>query len=138
MIFRYLLPNVVHAKHFEKRQTAVMMVNRQFYMEASAIVCGELRFGATVHPTHIAIFGKSWLRESNDLTYVVNLDKLLCQAGARRMLHLEVTIHFGDKHNKTKGIGVAGVSQEDCELYQARDTVRKLVQLVTPESLDLI
>jgi hypothetical protein len=133
MIFRYVLPDVIPAaSYFDKGHMAIMMVNRQFYMEASAIVYGELKFEAVVQPTYIALFGRQWHRESVDRTYV-ELDKQLCQAGARRIRHLEVTIQFGDKHKKINGIGVASVSHEDYEVYQVRDTVRKLVQLMAPE-----
>ncbi|KAF3043289.1 hypothetical protein E8E11_004998 [Didymella keratinophila] len=133
MIFRYVLPDVVPAaSYFDKGHMAIMMVNRQFYVEASTVVYGELKFKAVVQPTYIALFGREWHRESVDQTYV-DLNKQLCQAGARRIRHLEVTVRFGDKHKKINGVGVAGVSHEDYEVYQVRDTVRQLVRLMAPE-----
>ncbi|KAF1932282.1 uncharacterized protein M421DRAFT_1929 [Didymella exigua CBS 183.55] len=135
IIFRYLLPKVVEATSFNASQMSVLTVSRQFYQEASAVVYGELQFKAEVHPTTIALFGRRWHRESTEVLHK-DLGTTLCQVGARRIRHLEVEVNFGDKYKKIKGIGAASLTHEDYEMYQVRDTVRKLVQLLLPESAE--
>ncbi|KAJ4382685.1 hypothetical protein N0V86_001907 [Didymella sp. IMI 355093] len=135
MIFRFLLPKRVEAKdYFDKRPFGVLRANRQFYEEASAVVYSEIRFTAAVFPTCIDLFGRRWHRESTTEPYK-DLNTTLCQAGARRVRHLEIHIHFGDTHKTIKGVGGASLPYEEYEIYQARDTVRKLVQLMSPEPL---
>jgi hypothetical protein len=135
MIFRFLLPKRVEAKgYFDKRPFGVLRANRQFYLEASAVVYGEIRFAAVVSPICIDLFGRRWHRESTTEPYK-DLNTTLCQASARRVRHLEVDVHFGDTCKTIKGVGGPNLPYDEYEIYQARDTVRKLVQLMSPESL---
>lgn len=130
MIFRYLFPDVIEATYFDRRQGAVLRVNRQFYEEASVIVYGECKFKAVIYPAIIHLFGIKWICGSPDFV------QTLCQGGAHRIRHLEVEVNFGDIQGKIKGIGGSGISNEEYGLYQARDTVRKLVELLSPKSVE--
>ena len=133
MIFRYIFPKVVtDTGYVAKRDFAVLRVNRQFYEEASAIMYGELKFEAHVEPTGISLFGRKWDRAATG-ELPKDLDTTLCRPGAQRIRRLEVNIEFGEKYKKIKGIGGAGVTYEEYELYRVRDTVRKLVHLLSPE-----
>lgn len=132
MIFRLVLPDVVEASYFDRRQAAVLKVNRQFYEEASTIMYGELKFKAVVCSTSVKLFGMHWSREPFTIA-TRNLADLARQTGIQRIRHLEVQVHFGEVRGKFKGIGTSGVLHEDYELYQARDLVRKLVEVVVTQ-----
>lgn len=133
MIFRYLFPGTVEAtSHSEKGIFAALRVNRQFYEEASAIVYGELKFKAIVEPTNIFLFGRCWTRPTSE-ELPKDLSTTLCRPGAQRIRYLHVSVEFGDKYRKFKGIGGSGVTHEEFEIYQIRDAVRKLVHLLSAE-----
>lgn len=136
MIFRYLFPDTitasrVHRSHVNYAHTAVLFVNQQFYQEATLLIYSELKFEARVWPTSIAMFGKQWTRESTT-TIFEELNKKLCQSSARRIRHLDVEVCFAHSQSKVRGIGDSAIIYEDYELYQVRDTVRKLIGLLSP------
>ncbi|KAF3046540.1 hypothetical protein E8E12_010711 [Didymella heteroderae] len=136
MIFRYLFPKTIEANaFFEKQQFAVLRVSRQFYDEASAIVYSELKFEAIVDPTSICLFGRCWTRATSG-ELPTDLDTALCRPGVQRIRHLEVSVHFGEKHKRVNGIGGSGVIHEEYAMYQVRDAVRKLVHLLSTEQPD--
>ncbi|KAL1609240.1 hypothetical protein SLS59_001604 [Nothophoma quercina] len=129
MIFRHLLPDVVRADKFDRSKGALLRVNRQFYQEASSIIYGDARFEVVVASTHISMFGKKWWREP--LSHSTDSFKeVLCQAGAQRIRTLEVEVRFSRFRSRPKFLGKNDVSYEDYDLYQLRDSVRKLVQLL--------
>lgn len=129
MIFRYLLPDVVRADKFDRSKGALLRVNRQFYQEASSIIYGEARFEVLVASTHISMFGKKWWREPSSHS-TDSFKEVLCQAGAQRIRTLEVEVRFSRFRSRPKFLGKNDVSYEDYDLYQLRDSVRKLVQLL--------
>lgn len=133
MIFRCLLPDVITAErsHANRAHTAVLFVSRQFYEEATMLIYSELKFEAIIWPTYIQLFGKRWDRVST-VYDCKEPSKSLCPAGARRIRHLDVQVNFFWTQSRVKGVGGAGVTHEEYELYQMRDTVRKLVDILSP------
>jgi hypothetical protein len=136
MIFRYLLPGVITASppnrnYVTYAHTAVLFVNHQFYEETTLLIYSELKFEAKVWPTFIELFGKRWDRESPN-TIFEEPGKKLCQSGARRIRHLDIQLSFSCTQPKVKGVGGSGITYEEYELYQVRDTVRKLVEILSP------
>ncbi|KAF2627989.1 hypothetical protein BU25DRAFT_468200 [Macroventuria anomochaeta] len=134
MIFRYLLPDTIKASRTYRHNddhahTAVLFVNRQFYEEAALLIYSDPKFEVRIWPTYIELFGRRWDRES--ICYIPKKpSEKLCQAGARRIRHLDVQINFALLQHKVKG--GTGLSYEEFELYQVRDTVRKLVEILSP------
>ncbi|KAF2132721.1 hypothetical protein P153DRAFT_393684 [Dothidotthia symphoricarpi CBS 119687] len=130
MTFRYLFPEVidVSTEGTKRVRSAILKVNRQIHEEASSVLYGELQFKATVSSTYIHFLGKYWFRHMHTLA------KQFCQAGARRILNLDIEISFSNASRAPRGIEMFGISREEQELYELRDSVRKLVGILKPSS----
>ncbi|KAJ4987386.1 hypothetical protein SVAN01_07124 [Stagonosporopsis vannaccii] len=131
MIFRYLFPKVVPVSGLTNNAGAVLRVNRAFHSAASSIVYDELQFKASVDHSVITLLGRLWETDGVNNKYT-NINKALCQAGAQRIRKLHVEIRFASRRTKIKGIGTYDIGVADYELYQVRDAVRKLVELLWP------
>jgi hypothetical protein len=107
----------------------MLRVNRELYEEASTVIYTQTKFKAYVEPTFIRLFGRRWDRESCGSKFE-DLAKKLCQAGAQRIRNLDVEVTFASSQIRVKGLS-RGVCVEEYEVYQVRDSVRKLVQLIS-------
>ncbi|KAH6638278.1 hypothetical protein C7974DRAFT_333282 [Boeremia exigua] len=134
MIFRYLFPKTVDKNGLCRHTGAVLSVNRTFHLAASSIVYNELEFEAHIDRSYIKFLGRTWNTNGDDKYSDIN--KALCQAGAQRIRKLCVDVRFAISHFKIKGIGSFGLSAEDYELYQVRDTVQKFVDMLSPATED--
>jgi hypothetical protein len=134
MVFQYLVPEEVSAHVCDGSFGAIMRVNREFYQVVSTIVYNQVKFKAWIDPTTINLFQRAWSRACSTNEFE-DINKKLCQGGAQRIRNLEVKINFASDKIKAKGLA-RDISLEEYEVYQVRDTVRKLVQLLASPSSD--
>lgn len=134
MVLQYLVPKEVSASVCDRSFGAIMRVNREFYQEASTIVYNQVKFTARIGPTTINLFKRAWSRACGTNKFE-DINKTLCQGGAQRIRNLEVEIVFASSKIKAKGLA-RDIVPEEYEVYQVRDTVRKLVQLLASPSSD--
>ncbi|KAF2029989.1 hypothetical protein EK21DRAFT_66538 [Setomelanomma holmii] len=135
MVFRYLFPDKINP-YTSKVNGGILHVNSQIYQEASSVLYDEHCFEVTVNDNSIHLQGKHWTREPNTRnkadSYTVGA--MLCQPGAARIRKLDISIMIGGKSRAPKCIGSRGITHEDYNLYIYRDSVRKLVELLTESS----
>jgi len=131
IIFRHLFPNVVPTNGLTNNAGAVLRVNRAFYSAASSVLYNELQFKASIDHSDIALLGGKWETGGVNDKYT-DINNALCQAGAQRIRKLRIDIRFASRRTKIKGIGTHDIGFADYEVYQVRDAVRKLVDLLWP------
>ena len=136
MILRYVLPSDVpyqiYSPEVPKHCMAIMRANRALYQAASLVLYTETKFKASIDPSSIRFLGRSWFTDRHNSDKYRDIKQALCQLAARRVRNLQIELRFGYCQTKLKGIGSHGVSAEDYELYQLRDTVRDFVGLLEP------
>ena len=136
MILRYVLPSDVpyaighYSPEVPKNCMAIMRVNRALYQTASVVLYTETKFRASIDPSTIRFLGRCWFTDRHNNDKYRDIKQALCPLAARRVRNLQVELRFGYGQTKLKGIGSHGISAEDYELYQLRDTVRDFVGLL--------
>jgi hypothetical protein len=136
MILRYVLPSDIpyqtYSPEIPKHCMAIMRVNRALYQAASLVLYTETKFKASIDPHVIRFLGRCWFTDRHNNDKYTDIKQALCQLAARRVRNLQIELRFGYGQTKLKGIGSHGISAEDYELYQLRDTVRDFVGLLEP------
>jgi hypothetical protein len=138
MILRYVLPSEVpfmighYSPEIPRHCMAVMRVNRALYQATSLVLYTETKFKAYIDPSTIRFLGRYWFTDRDNNDKYTDIEQALCQLAARKVRNLHVELRFGYGQTKFKGIGSHGISAEDYELYQLRDTVRDFVGLLEP------
>jgi hypothetical protein len=135
MIFRYLFPATVPSFGTTGVSSAILKVNRKINLEASSILYKEVQFEAEISARCIKVQGKMWLR-SNERRKSAEptIDQAFCRTGLQRIedLAIRVVVEYGI--SAYPSIMAHGISQEQHELYEERDSVWNFVKLLTGPS----
>jgi hypothetical protein len=148
MVYGYIFPpfipstNLCDNDKIKKPQVAVLRVNKQIYQEASSVLYDELPFHARVTPTTITVLGKTWHRSHHKSALLRNepldINKTLAMEATKRIRNLVVEVSFGKWRTELQGctrshlfggVVLHGITNENYDLYEAKDSVRKLADL---------
>jgi hypothetical protein len=148
MIYRYIFPDFIPCANpcdnnkIHETNAAILRVNKQISQEASSVLYGELQFHARITPTTITVLGKTWHRSRFNTAVLrsesLDINKALCMEATKRIRNLFVEVSFGSWRAELQGctrthflggVDLLGITNENYDLYEAKDTVRKLVEL---------
>jgi hypothetical protein len=146
MIYRYVFSESIPSSNpydnarIHNTNVAILRVNQEISLEASSVLYGELTFHARVTPTTITVLGKTWHRSrfgSVERSDPLDINQALCMKATKRIRNLVVDVNFGkwraELRNRRShllgGVVRHGITNELYDLYEVRDSVRKLVEL---------
>jgi hypothetical protein len=148
MVYHYIFPpsipsaNPYDNDRIKKLQVAVLRVNKQIYQEASSVLYDVLPFHARVTPTTITVLGKTWHRGYYNSAILRNepldINKALSLEATKRIRNLVVEVPFGNWRTELQGcarghlfrdVVLHGITNENYDLYEAKDSIRKLADL---------
>jgi hypothetical protein len=129
MIYRYVLPPVIQATHNTQTSIASLLrTSRTINQEASSVLYGETQFQASVSRSTIQLQGRSWWRCGFG-----SLSATLSPS-ARSIHHLTVHVDIGSWYNRMLH---SHRRDDEYELYETRNSVRKLIDFLAPRDTPL-
>jgi hypothetical protein len=147
MIFGYLFPELIPSANpydcdkIHDTNVSVLRLNKLIYKEASLVLYGDVPFHARVTPTTITILGKTWHRSRFNSVFrsePLDINQALYLGDTKRIRNLVVEVAFGKWRAELQGhrwndllggVVTHGITNENYDLYEARDSVRKLVEI---------
>jgi len=133
MIYRYVLPEVVEPNYKPQVHAAsILRLNHQVNQEASSVLYGETQFHAYISQYSIQLQSELWWRrtESRSLSMILS-------PSARSIRHLTVHVNLGRWSDSHSDLHRRGISGDEYEAYQARDSVRKFIDFFTSGNTSL-